>query len=108
MQVTIDSSEPLERVLPVVAALYGVELTVSAGQAGPSRPGSSTEPPRPARRSRRKAKIGVPAAPSRRTRKAKPDAAALRTWARANGHDVKDRGRVPAAVITAYLADETR
>lgn len=28
----------------------------------------------------------------------------LRAWARANGYDVKDRGRVPAEVVAAYEA----
>ena len=30
------------------------------------------------------------------------DAASVREWARANGHTVPDRGRIPAAVRTAY------
>lgn len=32
------------------------------------------------------------------------DLAAVREWARANGHTVSDRGRVPAAVQEAYAA----
>lgn len=32
------------------------------------------------------------------------DLGAVREWARANGHTVNDRGRVPAAVIDAYRA----
>ena len=32
------------------------------------------------------------------------DLGAVRTWARANGHDVNDRGRVPADVLAAYQA----
>lgn len=30
------------------------------------------------------------------------DTAAIREWARANGYDVNDRGRIPAAVVEAY------
>lgn len=30
------------------------------------------------------------------------DLGAVRTWARENGHEVSDRGRVPAAVLDAY------
>ena len=30
--------------------------------------------------------------------------AAIREWARANGHQVSDRGRIPKAVIEAYQA----
>lgn len=32
------------------------------------------------------------------------DLAAVREWARANGHTVSERGRVPAAVLEAYAA----
>lgn len=32
------------------------------------------------------------------------DLAAVRVWARENGHQVSDRGRVPAAVLEAYDA----
>lgn len=31
-----------------------------------------------------------------------PSSAEIRTWARANGHAVSDRGRIPAAVLDAY------
>ena len=34
----------------------------------------------------------------------KLDLSAVRQWATANGHEVSSRGRVPAAVITAYEA----
>lgn len=30
------------------------------------------------------------------------DLAAIRAWAKDNGHDVSERGRIPAAVIEAY------
>jgi Lsr2 len=30
------------------------------------------------------------------------DLAAIREWARANGHHVSNRGRIPAAIIEAY------
>ncbi|MCY7365609.1 MAG: Lsr2 family protein [Frankiaceae bacterium] len=42
--------------------------------------------------------------PSRRAPAARPDPAPVRRRARANGHDVRDRGPVPAEVIAAYLA----
>ncbi|WP_394278390.1 Lsr2 family protein [Microbacterium sp.] len=32
------------------------------------------------------------------------DLTAVREWARANGHNVSDRGRVPGAVLEAYAA----
>jgi len=30
------------------------------------------------------------------------DTVAIRTWARENGHDIKDRGRVPADLVAKY------
>ena len=30
------------------------------------------------------------------------DTVAVRAWARENGHDIKDRGRVPADLVTKY------
>lgn len=47
--------------------------------------------------------------PSRRRGKgsrggSRSDSAAIREWARANGHDVPDRGRVPSAIREAYEA----
>lgn len=44
-----------------------------------------------------RARAARPAASSR-------DLGAVREWARANGHTVSDRGRVPASVIEAYDA----
>ncbi|MCJ1707117.1 Lsr2 family protein [Microbacterium sp. VKM Ac-2923] len=32
------------------------------------------------------------------------DLGAVREWARANGHTVSDRGRVPSMIVDAYLA----
>ncbi|MFV0316061.1 MAG: Lsr2 family protein [Microthrixaceae bacterium] len=38
----------------------------------------------------------------KRRRIGQQDYAAVREWARANGHSVSDRGRVPASVLAAY------
>jgi hypothetical protein len=32
------------------------------------------------------------------------EVAAIRTWARENGHEVSDRGRIPKTVVEAYRA----
>ncbi|SFE93893.1 histone-like nucleoid-structuring protein Lsr2 [Blastococcus tunisiensis] len=32
------------------------------------------------------------------------DTAVIRTWARENGHNVSERGRIPSAVVEAYEA----
>jgi hypothetical protein len=42
--------------------------------------------------------------PSRRASAVKPDPASVRAWAKANGHEVNDRGRVPANLTAAYVA----
>jgi Lsr2 len=39
-------------------------------------------------------------APARRPR----DTAAVRAWARAHGHEISDRGRIPAKILEAYDA----
>ncbi len=107
MQLTIDSNEPLERVLDVVGSLYGVRLTVSseatvAPVAAGSRPRRRAAPKARPARSHGKA---VPARSHRSrptTSTSAPDSATLRRWAQANGHSVKDRGRIPASVVAAY------
>ncbi|WP_251151389.1 Lsr2 family protein [Cellulosimicrobium sp. Marseille-Q4280] len=44
--------------------------------------------------------------PGRRTARSapSPDRAAVRTWARENGHEVSGRGRIPQGVLAAYEA----
>jgi hypothetical protein len=45
------------------------------------------------------------AAPARPVRKASAvDTVAVRAWARENGFDIKDRGRVPADLVAKYRA----
>ena len=36
------------------------------------------------------------------TRANREETAAIRTWARENGHEVSERGRIPKAVVQAY------
>ena len=44
-------------------------------------------------------------APARLARKpSAPDTVAVRAWARENGYDIKDRGRVPAGLVAKYRA----
>ncbi|MBL8927398.1 MAG: Lsr2 family protein [Pseudonocardia sp.] len=38
------------------------------------------------------------------TRSSREETAAIRGWARENGHQVSDRGRIPKSVIEAYRA----
>ena len=43
-------------------------------------------------------------ASSRRSASSQSNAAAIRAWAAENGHEVSDRGRIPAGVVAAYEA----
>lgn len=108
MQLTIDSTEPLHRVLDVIGSLYGVRLVVSSEApeapvaAAPRTPRRAAPKARPAR-----SRGGAVAARSHRGRPtasitSPPDPAQLRRWAQANGYPVKDRGRIPASVLAAY------
>ncbi len=47
---------------------------------------------------------GRGSAPSRRGSSRNSDTAAIREWAKANGHKVSERGRVSADVVAAYRA----
>ena len=98
MQVTIDSHEPIERVLPVINALYGTSLSV----AGPA--ATSTETPRAAARRPRSPKSATRAPSGRRNKRVAVTAAAVREWAQSNGHDVSSRGRISAELLDAYRA----
>jgi len=48
------------------------------------------------------ARKGAPARPGRKP--STVDTVAVRAWARENGHDIKDRGRVPADLVAKYRA----
>ncbi len=107
MQLTIDSAEPLEKVLAAIGALYNVEVTTpdrpvakKSTRARAAAPATRQKSPRaPGPRSRK-----ATTRPARRASATKPDAASVRAWAKANGHEVNDRGRVPANVTAAYVA----
>ena len=56
-----------------------------------------------ARRAGSNARTGRPTAPTRQATPAdREHGAAVRAWARANGHKVSDRGRISAEILTAY------
>jgi Lsr2 len=134
MQLTIDSTEALDRVLRVVESLYGVELSVTekaakakpaqapgtARKASPAKKASAAKKTSPAKKATakkataKKATIKKAAAKkATRSPAAKrassrtrgtSDAATVRNWARANGQTVRSRGRVPAEILAAYQA----
>jgi nucleoid-associated protein Lsr2 len=118
MQLTIDSTEPLDRVLKVVSSLYGVELAVVSTSEQPAREPSAPRTPTARRtQAQRTTKKSAPAAPARKAaagngkptagnggsrRSSVSDLGAVRSWARANGFQVSDRGRVSNAVLQAF------
>lgn len=59
-----------------------------------------------AARSARSARSGSSSTsrPAARRRRGQRDLGAVRAWAKQNGHDVAERGRVPASVIDAFDA----
>ncbi len=87
MQLTIDSSEPLDHVLAVIGAIYQAPIAAAAAP-----PAGSSPPAKTATRTR---KSGSTAARS-------VEPAAVRAWARAHGITVGGHGQIPEAVVKAY------
>jgi hypothetical protein len=102
MQLTIDSTEPLDHVLRVVESLYGVQLSATTKSSADKPARSAGAGSAQSRRSGAARKTTASPARSASRNAAKTDPAIIRSWARANGHAISDRGRVPAAVLAAY------
>lgn len=105
MKISVDCTEPLQDVLRVVGAAYGVTLAVEPDDA--SAVLQSAEAHSRAESSRRGQDRKGPARPSDGRRKSaggrlKVSNAELRSWARQNGYAVSDRGRLPAAIAAAH------
>ena len=114
MQLTIDSTEPLEKVLGAVGGLYGVRLLVDSGAVGAPQGGAAAavggEPrkranvqPRAAKKvtARRGAASAKRAAP-RRPRASTLYPADVRVWALTQGLPVATRGRINREIAEAY------
>ncbi len=102
MQLTIDSTQPLDDVLRVVGALYDVKLEVTTNGAATSN-GSAASLPRSGRS--RTARASTSSRPSRgggRKRSSRVSPSEVRNWAVNNGFEVSARGRIPASVLSAY------
>lgn len=111
LKVTIDSREPLADTLRVIGAVYGVTLVVAEN--GTSEKESTRQrTPTPRKRAgntNQRTRSGLTDGGARRSRKGGPGESAgppsnaeVRSWARANGLTISDRGRVPASVLTAF------
>jgi len=110
VQLTIDSTEPLESVLAVLSSVYQVDLT-----AGPRLEASTASVPAPTAKATKgtrapgrtaKSSTGT-AGGARRGRSnssAALDSSAVRAWAREHDVAVNGRGRIPASLLNAYRA----
>lgn len=103
MQLTIDSSESIDKVLPAVGAMFGVEVQVSSSSTATSTAVREENRPTRGRRNATKRTPRKPATTRPRTGKS-DDSALVREWAKANGYHVADRGRISAAIRDAYRA----
>lgn len=110
MKVTIDSSESLESAIRVLGAMYDVTLTVATEAASPvqksrtTRKASSSSSAKRVRTAKPKgaaASTKGPVRPSGMTA-ASVSASELRSWARANGYEVSNHGRLPGTLAKAY------
>lgn len=104
MRISIDSTEPLEDVIRLIEAVYDVTLSVAPA----TRPAKTTRDTTPQPRGGRRAASGKTSRARSNgqgrpaTQRAKISNQELRSWARANGYTVSDRGRIPTSVVTAY------
>lgn len=80
----------------MINAFYGVSLSLTDTD-------SDTDAAAPAAPRRSRA-ARAPQRPARRNKRVEVTASAVREWARSNGHQVSDRGRVAAEFVEAYRA----
>ena len=80
--------------------------TTAPRTARTARTGATTAP-RTAPTSTAPTSTAPPTAPSTTGGKDREQTAAIREWARQNGHQVSDRGRIPNSVIEAYQQRES-
>jgi hypothetical protein len=109
VRLTIDSNDKLDQVLEAVGALFGVKVTTGGETPATDNSSASNGAAAPASRRRGAAKkapasrgAGRGRASSSRASRSRPDSGAVRAWAKENGYDVSDRGRIPSQVVNAY------
>src|SRR5215471_18097437 len=109
-QITVDTKESLDSVLSLLSAAYGVNVGV-VGEGAAAAPAKATRGRRPGtgRRGRPAKAKAAPAKTARRGRRAGAavSSSEVREWARAHGHTVSDRGRLPAPILEAYQASRS-
>lgn len=104
-----------EDVSTVSFALDGVSYEIDLREANAAKLRDSLQDfVNSARRTGGRIKRGVtptqaPSTPARPTEtRSKEQTKAIREWARKNGHDLADRGRIPASVIEAFEASHAK
>ncbi len=115
MQVTFESTQPVEQVAAVLTALYQVQIITGPAadqpevtaptQATTDKTAAKTTAPEKKTATPKKAAKAAAAGRSRRTGRgsaAPVDAAAVRVWARNHGITVSGRGALSENVLTAY------
>ncbi len=108
MQLTIDSTEPLESVLAVLGSVYQVQLSATGRSDAPtpSGPAPTAKAKTGTRSPGRAAKSTTAAAGGsgrgRSNSSPAADSSTVRAWARENDMAVSVRGQLPAAVLDAY------
>ena len=108
MKVTIDATDSLSDTIRVINALFDVTLAQVDGDNGRTATARRSAPPRkPEASASKRSTAKVSNRPVRRNRSTSPtpaSASEIRAWARANGHVVRDRGTIPAAIREAFEA----
>jgi hypothetical protein len=104
VRLTIDSNDNIDQVLQAVGAMFGVQVTASgdAAAATPAKAAAATPARRRGAAKKAPASRAGRARSTTRTSRSRPDSGAVREWARQNGFDVSERGRIPSRVIAAY------
>ena len=109
MKVTIDATDSLSDTIRVINALFDVTLAQVDGDNGRTATARRSAPPRkPEASASKRSTAKVSTRPVRSNRSTSPttpaSASQIRAWARANGHVVRDRGTIPAAIRAAFEA----
>ncbi|NEB42573.1 Lsr2 family protein [Streptomyces sp. SID14515] len=92
-----------EDVITQTFALNGSEYEIDLSEANRAKLAKALKPFVDAGRKARKSHTGAASSRSgRRAPGSKHDTAEMRKWARENGYNVNDRGRVPAEIVEAY------
>jgi hypothetical protein len=84
------SDDNAEKLRDALSGFVASARRVDGGRRGPGRPKATAKPAKAAR--------GARTAPDRE------QTAAIREWARATGHEVSERGRLSATVLSAFEA----